>query len=306
MNAKEIPSGPDIFAGAGQEKQEKSSMLVHPAGEGGKAGLGGNEMDLGLSGKAGLVAASSRGLGKAIALGLAREGVNVTICARGEETLRKTEQEIQKLGRGQVLAVPADVGLPDVPAHLVKETVRAFGRIDILVTNAGGPPPGPFERWSDEDWQGALDLGLMSVIRFCRAAIPHMKEQGGGRLILMTSSAVKQPIEDLILSNVSRAGVAALAKSLANELAKDHILVNNICPGFILTDRVQELATHQAVHQGISLQEVLKRQVRDIPVGRIGEPEEVANLVSFLASSQGSYITGTTIQVDGGRLRGIF
>ncbi len=263
-------------------------------------------MDLGLNGRVALVAAASRGLGKAIAWELAREGADVAICARGREQLRQTAEEIaQDTGR-RVLAVVADVTQAQEIAGLVTAVVEKFGRLDILVNNAGGPPPGPFASFSDEDWRNALDLNLLSTVRLSRAVIPFMRANGWGRIINLTSVSVKQPLSDLVLSNAARSGVIGLAKTLALELAPDGITVNSVCPGFTMTERVEELARARAAREGRSVKEVLAGYEAQIPMGRLGLPEELAALVAFLASERAAYITGVAIQVDGGFVRGVF
>ncbi|MFQ5913580.1 MAG: SDR family oxidoreductase [Nitrospinota bacterium] len=263
-------------------------------------------MDLGLEGKAALVTASSKGLGKATALALAREGVHVVICARGEEALRKTEAEIRALGGGEVEAVAMDVSHLDSPAKLAAKTVERFGRLDILVCNAGGPPPGPFTQFSDEDWQNALNVNLMTTVRLCREAIPHMKSQGGGKIFTITTMGAKQPLDNLVLSNVSRAGVTALVKTLANDLAGDNIRVNNIMPGVVYTDRIQFLLENEAKARDVTVEEAKADREKNIPLGRMGRPEELGNLIVFLASEAGGYITGSSIAVDGGLIKGLF
>lgn len=262
-------------------------------------------MDLGLKGRTAIVVASSRGLGKATALALAREGTSVAICARGETELKKTAEEIRNETGVEVLLQTVDVLQPDQIKRFVSATADKFGHIDILVNNAGGPPPRIFMDLSESEWQNAINLNLMSTIHFTRKVIPYMQNNRWGRIINITSVSVKQPLDELILSNTARAGVVGLAKSLANELAQYNILVNNVCPGMILTDRVRNISRAMAERQGATPHDVITNWSRNIPLGRIGDPEELANLITFLASEKASYITGTTIQVDGGYVKGI-
>jgi len=261
---------------------------------------------MGLQGKVALVAASSKGLGRAIAYGLAKEGAKVAICARGEEALARTAAEIEEVTGSTVLAMVADLTDKQQVENLVARVVEEYGRLDILVTNAGGPPPGLFVDLTDEEWEEAFYLTLMSAVRLCREAIPHMRRQEGGRIITMTSISVKQPVENLMLSNSLRLAVIGLTKTLANELAKDNILVNSVCPGWTRTERVEELMEDRAQRQATSAEEEFAKIEKDIPLGRMGTPEEVANLVVFLASERASNITGTAIQVDGGYVKGVF
>ena len=263
-------------------------------------------MDLGIKHKVAIVGASSKGLGKAVALGLAREGVKLTLCARGKGDLDKTADEIASETGADVLAIECDVSKTADIKKVVDETVKKYKRIDILVNNAGGPPTGTFLDFSLEDWQKAIDLNLFSTITFSREALPFMKEQRWGRIINITSVAVKQPIDGLILSNTARAGVIGLAKTLSNEFGPYNITVNNVCPGRILTDRITHLAGEKAKREGTSVEDALAAMETDVPLRRIGRPEELASLVVFLASEKASYITGTTIQVDGGLTKGIF
>jgi 3-oxoacyl-[acyl-carrier protein] reductase len=253
-----------------------------------------------------LVTGASRGLGKAVALGFAQEGANVVICARGENALEKTQQEIAQATGRQVLAVAADVTRSEDVDRLVQATLDRFGRIDILVTNAGGPPAGIFLDFTPEVWQQAVNLNLMSAVRLCYAVVPIMRQQGGGRIVTITSVSVKQPLGNLILSNSVRMAVIGLTKSLSNELAQDNILVNSVCPSWTLTERVEELLRHRAQHNGTSFEEELGRLERDIPLGRLGRPEEFANVVVFLASECASYLTGVSIQVDGGFYKAVY
>ncbi len=262
-------------------------------------------MDMGLKGVGALVAASSEGLGKAIALGLAREGASVLICARRADLLQAAAEEIRRETGADVLAVPCDVADPAVPAALVEQAVTRFGRLDVLVNNAGGPPSGDFTKHDDAAWQRAFEANLMSAVRFLRAALPHLRASGRGRIINMTSTAVKQPIDGLLLSNAIRTGVIGLARTLAVELAPDGITINNIAPGKIDTARIQQLDRARAAALNISDEEARTLQMAQVPMGRYGTAEEVANLAVFLASSGAGYITGTTTQVDGGLVRGL-
>lgn len=262
-------------------------------------------MNLGLTDKVAVVGASSKGLGRAIALGLAQEGAKVTICARDSDALAATADDIRNQTGTEVLAVPTDVSQPEQVENLINTTISHFGGIDILVNNAGGPRAGRFDDLAAQDYQDAVHLNLMSTINLCRAAVPSMRERGGGRIINLTSVSVKQPVDNLMLSNMARTGVIGFAKTLATELAPDKILVNNVCPGIIFTDRIQQLATVRAEEAGITFDEALEKMTADIPLGRIGDPNEFANLVVFLASERASYITGTTIQVDGGMVKSL-
>ena len=263
-------------------------------------------MDLGLRDKVAIVMAASKGLGRACAAALAAEGARVTIGARGAQALEKTAHEIQQATRSQVLAVPTDVTKAEDVEAIVTATVREFGRIDILVNNAGGPPAGKFESFGDAQWQAAFELNLLSTVRLVRLVLPHMRITGSGRIITIVSTSVKQPIDGLLLSNAIRSGVVGLAKTLSVELAPDNITVNNVCPGRILTDRLRQIYhINERVQQGVSEEAMLKEMAQDIPMGRVGKPEELGALVAFLASQQAAYITGTTIQVDGGLVRSL-
>jgi 3-oxoacyl-[acyl-carrier protein] reductase len=257
-------------------------------------------MDFGLKGKVALVGGASRGIGKAVAMGLAAEGSRVAICARNEQPLLDAADEIRRATGIDVLAVPCDMARAEDIERFVAETVDHFGRLDIVVNNAGGPPLGAFERHSDEAWQAALDQNFLSAVRTIRAALPHLRKQGGGRIINITSYAVKQPLDGLILSNSARLAVVGLAKTLSRELGPDNILVNNVCPGPTLTARMESLMRSRAENEGRSYQEVAAEENKRIPLGHMGTAEDVAALVVFLASEPARHVTGTTIQVDGG------
>jgi 3-oxoacyl-[acyl-carrier protein] reductase len=262
-------------------------------------------MDLGLKGKVALVAASSRGLGRAVAEELATEGASLVLCARNEQALRETSDAIIQQSGAQVLPVTADVAEPSDVQRIVDSGIEKFGQIDILVTNAGGPPAGTFESTTTEQWEEAVRLTLFSVIELTRRVLPGMKERGWGRILNITSIAVKQPVENLLLSNCLRAGVTGFARTLANEVATAGITVNNILPGYTSTERVEELALMMADKQGISAAEFKGKWEREIPMKRLGEPREFAALAAFLVSERASYITGTSIQVDGGWIKSL-
>jgi 3-oxoacyl-[acyl-carrier protein] reductase len=262
-------------------------------------------MDTGLQGKVALVCAASRGLGLASARALAAEGARVAICARHMPTLEQAAADIQSATGVDVLAVAADVSRRMDVTRLVEQTASHFGGIDILVTNSGGPKAGLFTALTDQDWREAIDQLLMSTVALIGETVPHMRRRGGGRIINITSISARQPVAGLILSNALRPAVTGLAKSLANELARDGILVTSVAPGYTRTDRVAELAEATARREGLSVEDVERRTVRNIPLARMASPEEVASAVVFLASSQASYITGVTLTVDGGFVRGI-
>lgn len=262
-------------------------------------------MDLGLQGKVALVTASSQGLGRACAHALSAEGAKVAICARNEKGLRTTADQIARDTGNQVLAIVADLTSARDCKLVVKETVDFFGALQVLVTNNGGPPAGYFFDIDDNDWYRATELTLMSAIRLIRAAVPHMQSRKWGRIINITSVSVKEPLDNLVLSNSLRAGVVGMARTLANQLATDGITVNNVLPGYILTGRVKELAETQAKDQNTTPEEVLASFAAPVPVGRIGTPEELAAVVAFLSSEQAAYVNGTSILVDGGRYKGL-
>ena len=251
-----------------------------------------------------LVCAASKGLGRASAEALARDGARVAICARGGPALREAAAAIEAAG-GDVLPIEADLRQAADITRVLETTVARFGGLDILVTNTGGPPSGPFMTLDERAWTEAIDSMLLSVVRLCRGAIPHLQARGGGRIINITSISVKQPIEGLVLSNSLRAAVTGLAKTLAVELAPHNILVNCVAPGYTRTDRVVELANAAAAREGITPGQAEQRIVDKIPLGRMGTPEEFAAVIAFLASPAASFVTGVTIPVDGGWVRGL-
>jgi 3-oxoacyl-[acyl-carrier protein] reductase len=262
-------------------------------------------MDLGLRDKIALVAASSRGLGRACAHSLSAEGAKVVICARDGKDLRSAADEIAGDTNNQVLAIVANLTSARDCRQVVQDTVEYFGGLHVLVTNNAGPPAGYFFDFDDNEWYRAIDLTLMSAIRLIRAAVPYMREGGWGRIINIASVSVKEPLDDLILSSSLLAGVVGMARTLASQLAADGITVNNVMPGYILTERVRELAQTRAKAQGKSPDEVLNGFAELVPMGRIGKPEELAAMVTFLASEQAAYVSGTSILVDGGRCKGL-
>ena len=262
-------------------------------------------MDMGLKGRAALVSGASRGLGLAIARGLAAEGCNVSICARGQEALDAAAQDIKDEFKVDVLSQAVDVSQPGAAEGMVKAAIEHFGRLDVLVTNAGGPPPGFFDDFSQEDWQKAVELTLFSALGMARAALPAMRKAGWGRIINMTSISVKQPISNLLLSNSIRAAVTGWAKSLADEEGKNGITVNNICTGLFRTERMEKLAQARAQTQGVTPEEVITGMAAEVPLGRLGNPEEYGDLAVFLASERASYINGVSYLIDGGLYRGL-
>jgi 3-oxoacyl-[acyl-carrier protein] reductase len=263
-------------------------------------------MDLGLQDRVALVAASSQGLGKAVALGLAKEGTKLALCARTERTLEAAAEEIRREAGVEVMARALDVTVYDEVRRFVGDTVQRFGRLDICVANAGGPPSKTFAETTIEDWEAAGRLNLMSTVYLAREALPVMQQRRWGRFIAITSVTVKQPVEGLILSNAVRSGVSGLVKTLANEYGPHNVLVNNVCPGYTATARLISLTATLAGKEGVTPREIEERWARQAPLRRIGQPEEFANLVVFLASERASYITGASIAVDGGLVKGLY
>ena len=269
-------------------------------------------MELGLTGKVALVAASSKGLGRACAEALAREGTKVIISGRRPEELARAAQEIRQVMSvhgADVHTVTGDLTRPEDIQRLVRAAVARFGHLDILVTNGGGPAPGNFADLSESDWSAGLESTLWPVLRLIRAAIPYLvaaKERGGGRIINIVSTSVKQPIPGLFLSNALRPAVIGLAKSLSFELAPDGILVNNVCPGSFDTDRIKQIYEARAAGTALTPEQVAAEAAKAIPLGRLGDPRELGHLVAFLASDKATYLTGQTISVDGGIVNGLF
>ena len=262
-------------------------------------------MDLELTGKVAIVGGASKGLGRACAQVLADEGAKLALCSRSQKDLDKAAQEIHDTARADVLAFAGDLDRPETVRDLVAATVGRFGRLDILVNNSGGPPLARAHNATEEQWATALQRSLLFFARMSREAVPHLKQAGGGRIVNILASTVYQPIPNLALSGATRMGVVAFAKSLADEVGRDGILVNNVCPGSILTERMLSNVTARAKELGISVQDALAQRAAETAVGRIGDPREMAYLVAFLASSRSSYITGTTLLVDGGLVRSV-
>jgi len=257
-------------------------------------------MDLGLKDCRAFIAGASRGLGKACAKSLADEGVRVFICSRGPEEIKSAAMEVGAAG-----CCPADVSEPSEVKRVVAEAITTLGGLDILVTNAGGPPTGAFERAADGDWNIGYQLTLMSAVRLIREALPALKASGRGRIVNLTGYGVKEPISDLVVSDSVRAGVTVMAKTIATDLAPFGITVNNIAPGPILTDRLAEILASRAKALGITLDEQMERFAAGIPMRRVGQPKEIGDLCAFLCSPQAGYVTGQSIVVDGGVNRSV-
>lgn len=263
-------------------------------------------MDLGLKGRVAIVAAASKGLGRAVATELARESAEVAICARSAANLEQAVRAIHEATGRTVYAEALDVTNAAGVAQFVEGVEKRFGRLDICVTNAGGPPAKTFLEATTEQWRAAFELTLLSVVYFAREALPRMKSRGWGRFVTITSNSVKQPIEGLLLSNSIRAGVAGLAKTLANEFGPFGITVNNVCPGYTRTDRLTELAQTRAGKTGEAIDKIFEQWAALTPLKRVGTPEEFAAVVTFLASERASYVTGVSLAVDGGAIRALF
>jgi 3-oxoacyl-[acyl-carrier protein] reductase len=263
-------------------------------------------MDLGLKGKAALVCGSSQGMGRAIAEALAAEGADVAVNSRSPEKLAAVRDEIAAKTGVKVVTAPADLSDPKAVDEAVATARRELGRVDILVTNTGGPPPGPFESHDAEAWRRAIAQNLESVVNLVRTVLPEMKERGWGRIVNVTSISVKQPVAGLILSNAIRAAVTGFARTIANEAAPFGVTVNNVLPGFTRTERLVGLAGATADRTGSTVEEVYEGWQKEVPMGRLGEPEELAALTAFLCSEKAAYITGQSVAVDGGWIKGLF
>ena len=263
-------------------------------------------MDLQLRDRTAFVGGSTSGLGLAIAHALAEEGCAVAVNGRDAGRLERAVAELGAAhSAARIVGVQGDVSVPDEAARIVREAADALGRVDVLVTNAGGPPAVTFAEAPADAWQHALELNLLSTVHLCRAAVPAMRAAGWGRVVMLTSVAAKQPLGDLILSTTARTGVHGFAKALADEVAPDGVTVNVICPGFMQTERVDELIDRAAERDGRPAAEVRDALVASVPAGRIGDPAELGALVAFLASPKAAYLTGTALQIDGGLVRGI-
>jgi 3-oxoacyl-[acyl-carrier protein] reductase len=263
-------------------------------------------MDLGIEGKSAIVCGASSGIGRAVALELAREGARVLICARHEERLKEAALAIKtQTDSREIVTIKADVSKKDDASALVSRAVDEFGGVDILFTNAAGPKPGLFLDTTDEDWSNAFQMTLMSVVYLSRLCVPLMRQKGGGSIVNGVSTSVKQPIQNLVLSNSLRMAVVGLAKTLSLEVAQWGIRVNNVCPGYTRTPRVESLVSDTANRERITKEEAMARIVAEIPLRRIGEPEEIAALVAFLASDRAKFITGSTLFAEGGSVRAV-
>jgi len=263
-------------------------------------------MDLQLQGRVAAVAAASSGLGKATALELAKEGARVAICSRGQDRIRQAAQELSAVSGGEIFPIAADVSTKAGCNHFIAEATSHYGGLDILITNAGGPAAGPAEQITDEQWLSAIDLNLLSAIRMVYAALPHLRQSNQGRVIAITSISAKQPLENLILSNATRAGVLGFMKSMANELGHTGITFNAVLPGWTRTARVVELLDNLSQTRQASVGEVESGITAAIPAGHMGTVEDFAAAVVFLASGRSEYINGLSIQIDGGQVKALF
>jgi len=260
-------------------------------------------MDLGLKGRSAMIAAASKGIGKACALALAEEGCRVSLCARGTDELERTRSEAAR--SAEAIAVSANVSVPGDLENWYDATIKAFGQVDILITNTGGPPVARFMDLSEVQWMSGVESTLMNVVRLSRLVIPGMRERRWGRLIHLTSLVAKQPIDELTISSTLRSGLSGLTKTMANQLGPDNITVNAILMGNVLTDRQYDLANARISERGITLEQYFAESSAAIPLRRLGEPREVGEVAAFLASDRASYVSGVSLQVDGGLIKGI-
>ncbi len=263
-------------------------------------------MDLGLKDKVALVPASSSGLGRAVALAFAREGAKLAICSRQQDAIDAVAKEIKDAHGSDVLAISADLSQKDDVEKVLKSTLDTYGGIDVLVLNAGGPPPGTFDKLNDDQWYDAFELTMMSALRLIRGSLPSMRQKGQGSIVSMSSSSIKQPIPNLLLSNAIRAGLQGALKTMSEELAGENIRINTVIPGRIRTPRIIQLDAANAERSGKSVEDVTKASESAIPMGRYGEPEEFAEAVVFAASERASYMTGGVFQVDGGAVKSLW
>ncbi len=262
-------------------------------------------MELGLRNKIALVTASSQGLGRAAAESLAREGATVVISSRNKKLLEQTAAEIAEATKAEVFPFRADVSISKEIKKLVSAVVKQFGTIHILVNNAGGPPVESFDRLTDDSWEDGVNLTMMSVIRLVREVLPLMQKQHWGRIITLNSVVAKQPIPELVISSTLRPGLIGLHKVLAAQYAKDGILINTVCPGFIMTKRQEEISRVRSAKAKMTVEEYIAGQTKEIPLGRYGTPQEIGDVVAFLASTRASFLTGATLSVDGGMTKGL-
>jgi len=261
-------------------------------------------MDLGLKNKTAVVLAASRGLGKAAAKALAAEGCRIAICARNESTLKQTAAQIRQESKVEVFYQALDVRQQQTLASFIDRVAQKFSGVDILITNAGGPPVKSFDETNDEEWHFWFDVTFMAVARSIRSVLPYMKEKGWGRIINITSISVKSPIENLIYSNALRLAVIGLSKTISQEVGPLGITVNNVAPGHHLTDGLERIIKKK-VENGMSRDRVLEHWISKVPLRRLGQPEDLASLIAFLASEKASYLTGLTVQVEGGLFAGV-
>ncbi len=262
-------------------------------------------MDLGLTGRVAIIGGGSKGLGRACADSLAAEGAKLAICSRNVEELEAAASEIRAATGTEVLAVPADLSKLEDIQRLIQSAVDRFGRLDIVVANSGGPPSGRAADTDEETWSRSIDMALSFFIRMGREATPHMRQQKWGRVVNILASTVYQPIDNLATSGVTRMGAVAYAKSLADEVGRDNVLVNNVAPGFLMTERMRHIFETRSEETGQDINTVLEAGSSRIPVGRFGRPEELGDFVAFLCSDKNTYVTGTTILVDGGVVRSV-